>query len=195
MALEPKDRIPPHSLEMEEATLGSMLIERAAIEKASEILRSEDFYRDAHRVIFEAILALTARDEPVDLLTVQEQLNQQDVLENVGGTLYLMQCMDAVVAAANVEHYAKIVEEKAILRRLLDASSQIQSLAFSEFDDIADVVDKAERAVFGVARGAWGPTSRIWVRSLSRFTNRSNSVLRINLRPRESRLHFMILTK
>ncbi|MEP6755412.1 MAG: replicative DNA helicase [Chthonomonadales bacterium] len=151
MALEPKDRIPPHSLEMEQATLGSMLIERVAIETASEILQPEDFYRDVHGVIFEAILSLTRRDEPVDILTVQEHLSQQDVLEIVGGPPYLLQCMDSVVAAANVAHYARIVEEKAILRRLLDASSQVQALAYSEFDDIAEVVDKAEKAVFGVA--------------------------------------------
>jgi replicative DNA helicase len=155
MAVErqfPFDRIPPQSLEMEQATLGSMLIERTAIEKAAEILKSDDFYRDAHKVIFEAILALVERDEPVDLLTLQEQLKLQEVLENVGGTPYLVQLMNSVAAAANVEYYAKIVEEKAILRRLIDAASQIQGLAHSEYDDIGDVVDKAERAVFGVAQ-------------------------------------------
>jgi replicative DNA helicase len=137
---------------MEQATLGSMLIERTAIEKAAEILKPEDFYRDAHRVIFEAILALVQRDEPVDVLTVQEQLKLQEVLEHIGGPGYLVQLMNSVAAAANVEYYATIVEEKAILRRLIDASSQIQALAHSEYEDIGDVVDRAERAVFGVAQ-------------------------------------------
>ena len=123
--LYPFDRIPPQSLEGEQAVLGAMLIDRVAIEKAAEILRAEDFYRDAHRVIFEAILALVEKDEPVDLLTVREQLRLQDVLDNVGGPGYLIQLMNAVPAAANVEHYAHIVEEKAILRRLIDASNQI----------------------------------------------------------------------
>src|SRR5437667_7686163 len=99
---------------MEQAVLGSMIIERAAIEKANEILNPADFYRDAHRVIFEAILTLTERDEPVDLLTIQEQLRTEDMLENVGGAPYLVQLTDAVPTAANVEHYSKIVEEKAI---------------------------------------------------------------------------------
>jgi replicative DNA helicase len=148
----PLDRIPPQSLEMEQATLGSMLLERAAIEKAGEILRPDDFYRDAHRVIFETILALVARDEPVDILTVQESLRAQDVLDNVGGTPYLVQLMDSVATAANVEYYAQIVEEKAILRRLIDASAQIQALAHGEHESIAEVVDRAERAVFGVAQ-------------------------------------------
>jgi replicative DNA helicase len=151
-SLIPFDRIPPQNLEMEQAVLGAMLIERSAVEKAAEILRSDDFYRDAHRVIFEAILALTQRDEPTDLLFVQEELQRGGVLESVGGTPYLMQLTDAVPAAANAEYYAKIVEEKAILRRLLGAAAEIQGLAHSEYDDIGDVVDRAEKAVFGVAQ-------------------------------------------
>src|ERR1051326_1902346 len=146
------DRIPPQSLEMEQATLGSMLLDRTAIERAAEILRPEDFYREAHRIIFEAVLTLGARDEPVDLLTVQEQLRLQSVLESVGGVAYLMNLQNSVVTPSNVEYYAKTVEEKAILRRLIDASVQIQGLAHSEYEDIGEVVDQAERAVFGVAQ-------------------------------------------
>lgn len=159
MAIErlvPFDKIPPQNLEMEQAVLGAMLIERIAIEKAAEILRPEDFYRDAHRVIFEAILNLVQRDEPVDLFTVQEQLQRQELLENVGGAPYLIQLTNAVPAAANAEYYATIVEEKAILRRLLGAANEIQSLAYGEYDDIGDVVDKAERTVFGVAQRRMG---------------------------------------
>jgi replicative DNA helicase len=152
----PFDRIPPQSLDMEQAVLGSMLIDRVAIEKAAEILRPEDFYRDAHRVIFEAILALVERDEPVDFLTVQEQLKLQDMLEAVGGGPYLSQLMDSVASAANVEHYATRVEEKAILRRLIDASNQIQAMAHSEYDDVSEVVDRAEQAVFKVAQRKLG---------------------------------------
>jgi RecA/RadA recombinase len=144
-------RIPPQSLESEQATLGAMLIDRAAIEKAAEILRAEEFYRDAHRVIFEAILALVARDEPVDLLTVQEQLKLQGMLEQVRGAPYLITLTEAVPTAANVEYYAKIVQEKAILRRLIDASVQIQGLAHSEYEDIGDVVDRAETLLKAVS--------------------------------------------
>src|SRR5947207_294690 len=117
---------------MEQATLGAMLIDRTAIEKAAEILRPEDFYRDAHRVVFESILGLVERDEPVDQLT------------------------DALPTAANAEYYARIVEEKSILRRLIDASNQIQALAHGEYENISEVVDSAERAVFGVAQRRMG---------------------------------------
>jgi replicative DNA helicase len=154
--LVPFDKIPPQDLSMEQAVLGAMLIERAAIEKAAQILRPEDFYRDAHRVVFEAILTLVERDEPVDLLTVQAQLREQNQLDNVGGGPYLVQLMDSVPAAANAEYYATKVEEKAILRRLIDASAQIQALAHSEYEDIGEVVDKAERAVFGVGHRRMG---------------------------------------
>src|SRR5207249_3981755 len=119
---------------------------------AAEILRPEDFYRDAHRTIFETIVTLVERDEPVDLLTVREQLRLQEVLENIGGAPYLHQLTDAVATAANVEYYAKIVEEKAILRRLIEASGEIQALVHSEYDSIAEVVDTAEKTVFSVSQ-------------------------------------------
>jgi replicative DNA helicase len=152
----PFDHVPPQSLEMEQATLGAMLIERAAVEKAGEILKPEDFYRDAHRIIFEAILTLYERDEPVDILTVQEQLKSQGDLEAVGGTPYIIQLTEAVPTPASVEYYARIVEEKAILRRLIDASNQIRAMAHGEYSDVADVVDAAEKAIFAVAQRRMG---------------------------------------
>src|SRR5258708_27919717 len=149
--LVPFDRIPPQSLEMEQATLGAMLIERTAIEKSGEILRPEDFYRDAHRMIFEAILTLINKDEPVDLLTVQEQLRLQDQLESIGGAPYLFQLTDAIPTAANAEYYAHIVEEKAILRRLIETSGQLHALAHSDYDNNASGVDQTVRTVFLVS--------------------------------------------
>jgi replicative DNA helicase len=137
---------------MEQAVLGAMLIERVAIEKAQSILSATDFYREAHRIIYEAIQALNIRDEPVDLLSLQEQLRQQEQLEDVGGAPYLIQLMEAVPTAANAEYYARQVEEKAILRRLIDASSQINALAHSGYDEIEDIIDRAEQAVFDVGQ-------------------------------------------
>lgn len=150
------DRTPPQNLEAEQAVLGSMIIEPAAIEKAGEILKPDDFYRDAHRTIFEAILALAERNEPVDLITLPEELNAQGKLENIGGLIYLQVLMDAPSTAANIDYYAKLVEEKSILRRLLDAGTQIQGLAFSEFNEIDEVVDRAERIVFEVGQRRMG---------------------------------------
>lgn len=152
----PQDRIPPQSLEMEQAVLGAMIIEREAVERVQEILRPEDFYRDAHRRIFEAITALALRDEPVDLLTVQEELREKDALEAVGGLPYLTQLTDAVPTAANAEHYARVVEEKAILRRLIAASTDIRGLAHDDYTSIAEVVDRAERIIFNVAQSRMG---------------------------------------
>ena len=137
---------------MEQALLGSMLVERPAIEKAVDAVQPDDFYRDAHRVIYEAITSLYSRDEPVDLLTLQEQLRSVNSLERIGGAPYLVELTDAVPTAANVEHYARVVQEKALLRRLIDAASQVNGLAHSEYDTIDDVVDQAERAVFAVAQ-------------------------------------------
>jgi len=150
------DRIPPQNTEAEQAVLGSMLIERAALEKASELLKPEDFYRDHHRIIFEAMLSLSARDEPVDLITLQEELTGRNQLDMVGGALYLVNLMDAPSTAANVEYYAKLVEEKSILRRLLDAGTQVQGLAYSEFDDVDAVIDRAEQIVFAVGQRRMG---------------------------------------
>ncbi len=148
----PMDRIPPQNLEAEQAVLGSMLIERTAVERAAEILKPDDFYREPHRYIFEAVLALAERDEAVDLITVIEELRRRNRFENVGQDTYLYQLMEAPSTAANVEYYAKLVEEKAILRRLLEAGTQIQGLAYSDYENIDEVVDKAERTVFEVGQ-------------------------------------------
>ncbi|MCL5283799.1 MAG: replicative DNA helicase [Armatimonadetes bacterium] len=154
-------RLPPQNLDMEMAVLGSMLIKRDAIDIAAEILRSEDFYRETNRIIFDAILALWARNEPVDLLTLQEELirmpnsNGQggvNQLEAVGGIPYLTSLMDAVPTVTHVEHYAKIVTDKATLRRLIDASNQIHGIAYSDFDSVDIAVDEAEQIIFDVGK-------------------------------------------
>ncbi len=144
--------VPPQNIEAEQATLGSMLIERAAVEKAAEMLGPEDFYRDAHHTLFEVITYLAERDQPVDPITVQEELKNRDKLEAIGGLEYLLALFDTVPTAANIEYYAKIVEEKAILRRLIDAAMEIVGLARGEVEDIAEVIDKAESLVFAVAQ-------------------------------------------
>lgn len=157
MALDqPFDRVPPQNLEAEQAVLGSMLIEKAAVEKAAEILKAEDFYRDAHRYIFEAMMTLAERDEPIDPLTVTSELTMRSRLELTGGSGYLIVLMEAPATAANVEYYARMVEEKAILRRLLDVGTQVQGLAYSEYDQISDVVDRAERLVMEIGQKRMG---------------------------------------
>jgi replicative DNA helicase len=152
----PFDRVPPQNLEAEQAVLGSMLIERPAVERAAEILKPEDFYRDAHRHIFETMLTLAERDEAIDLITVEDELRSRSLIESVGGFTYLRNLMDAPATAANIEYYARLVEEKAILRRLLSAGTEIQGMAYAEFDSVNEVIDRAEQVVFDIGKKRMG---------------------------------------
>jgi replicative DNA helicase len=145
-------RVPPQNIDAEQSTLGSMMIEKTALEKGLEILRSEDFYRPANSEVFDCLAALAERDEPCDLITLQEELRKRGKLEDCGGTEYLMALTDAVPTAANVEHYARIVEQKSILRRLIAAGTEIIAIAQNEEEDIDAITDRAERIVFQVAQ-------------------------------------------
>jgi replicative DNA helicase len=144
--------VPPHSIEAEQSTLGAMLIERSAVEKVFEVLDKEDFYRENHQIIFDVISFLTERDEPIDLITVPNELKNRDQLDAVGGMAYLAALFDTVPTAANAEYYAKIVEEKATLRRLISASLEIIGSARGEVEDVGEVLDEAERSIFSVSQ-------------------------------------------
>ncbi len=150
------EKVPPQNLEAEQSSLGSMMLERTALEKGMEILSAEDFYRPAHQEVFDALVSLAERDEPVDLITLQEELRKRGKLEDCGGTEYLMALVESVPTAAHIEHYAKIVERKSILRKLIAAGTQIIGLAQNEDEEIDSVTDQAERLVFGVAQRRMG---------------------------------------
>jgi len=144
--------VPPQSIEAEQATLGAMLIERAAIEKAQAILKPDDFYREAHQIIFEAATGLSERGEPVDLTTLAADLESRGQLEQAGGRPYLASIFDAVSTAGHIEYYAKIVEERAVLRRLITVGSEIVEACFGDVESVAEVVSRAEAAVLAVSR-------------------------------------------
>lgn len=146
------ERIPPQNLEAEQSVLGSMLIDRDAILTATELLRADDFYKDSHQAIFRAMVSLSERGEPVDLVTLAEVLNQKNRLENVGGIPYLTSLANAVPTAANVAYYSRIVREKAALRNLINASTKIVSRCFDAPDDVDQVMDEAEQAIFEVSQ-------------------------------------------
>lgn len=146
------DRIPPQNLDAEKSTLGSMLLEKEAIFSAQEVLKPGDFYRDAHRAIFEGISALANRGEPVDMVTVAEELRQRGVLEQVGGVSYLAALANCVPTAANVEHYARIVEEKSILRSLISASGRITQMGYDASNEVDYILDEAERSIFQITQ-------------------------------------------
>lgn len=143
-------RIPPQNLEAEQSVLGSMLLDKEAIPAVTEILKSEDFYREDHREIFEAVLDLFAKAEPVDLITVSEQLKLRGNLDNVGGLEYLTNIATSVPTTANVRHYAKIVEEKSILRSLIRVSNEISNISYDASEEVAVVLDRAEKGIFDI---------------------------------------------
>ncbi|NLN79140.1 MAG: replicative DNA helicase [Armatimonadetes bacterium] len=154
--LSSTDRLPPQNLEAEQSTLGSMMLDRSALEKGMEILGAEDFYRPTHQEIFDSLISLAERDEPVDLITLQEELRRRGKLENCGGVEYLMALVSSVPTAAHIEHYSKIVEQKAILRRLIAAGTEIIGLAHGEDEDIDNITGRAEQLVFGVGQRRLG---------------------------------------
>lgn len=146
------DRLPPQSLEAEQSVLGSMLIERQAILKAMEGIGPEDFYREAHRRIFATMVKLIDRGEAVDLITVCESLRQQEQLEAVGGMAYIATLSNMVPTAANVEHYARIVQEKAILRALINVATEVVARSYGQKEDVEVLLDEAEQLIFKISQ-------------------------------------------
>jgi replicative DNA helicase len=146
------ERVPPQNLEAEQSVLGSMLIEREAIAKALEELRPEDFYRDAHRMIYQSMISLFDRNEPLDLITVSEDLRQKDQLEKVGGLSYLTTLASIVPTAANIYYYARIVAEKALLRQLIHAATEIAATSYDAAEDVAEILDQAEKSILAISQ-------------------------------------------
>ena len=144
-------KLPPQNLEAEQSILGGILIENEAINRVTEILDADDFYRDAHRKIFDALINLSERDEPADLITLTNELRKIDQLDVIGGASYLTSLIDSVPTAANIEYYAKIVKEKAILRKLIQTSTEIITQSYEDRGDVEVFLDEAERAIFEIS--------------------------------------------
>lgn len=144
-------KLPPQNIEAEQSVLGGMLIENKAINRVMEILSEDDFYREAHRKIYNAILNLSERDEPADLITLTNELRRMNQLESVGGASYIASLIDSVPTAANIEYYAKIVKERSILRKLIQTSTDIITQCYEEQGDVEDFLDEAERAIFEIS--------------------------------------------
>ncbi len=145
-------RIPPHNLEAEESLLGAMLLSRDAITAAVEArVESSDFYKPAHTHVFEAVLALYGQGQPVDPVTVAEELRRAELLDGIGGRATLLEIQAGTPASANAGHYAKIVSELALLRRLIAVAGDIAEMGYDMPDDVADTLDRAESLVFEVA--------------------------------------------
>jgi len=144
--------IPPHSLEAEQSVLGAIILDKDAIISATEILRPEDFYKEANGEIYEAVLEIYNRNEPVDLITLSEELRKRDTFEAVGGIGYLTDLSDGVSTTANIKSYCEIVEEKSLLRRLIKASNEIISEGYKDDKEIENIIDLAEKRIFEITQ-------------------------------------------
>ena len=145
-------KIPPHSLEAEESLLGCLLIDKDAIIKIADSLMPQDFYKDAHKIIYEIIKELYGGQEPIDIITLANRLEEKKKLEIVGGRSYLAKLSNTVATSGNIVNYSSIIQRKATLRRLQQAAAEISALSFAEEKDIDEILDETEKKVFGVSQ-------------------------------------------
>lgn len=141
----------PANIDAERAVLGALLIDPDAVIKIASFLRSEDFYRERHGWIYRALIALHERREPADFVTLVDELERQEQLEEIGGPAYITELINSTPTAIYVDYYARIVERTAILRRLIGAAGKIAELAYDESNDVDEVVDRAEQIIFGIS--------------------------------------------
>ncbi|HEY9581890.1 MAG TPA: replicative DNA helicase [Savagea sp.] len=149
--MDPLDRVPPHNIEAEQSILGAIFLEPETLITASEIIMPVDFYKVAHQKIFETMLVLNDRGEPIDLVTLTEELKAANELENVGGLSYLGELASTVPTAANIDHYARIVEEKSLLRKLIRVATTIIDDGYTREDEVEEVLAEAERKMMEVS--------------------------------------------
>jgi len=146
-----EERVPPQNIEAEQAVLGAMLIDKEAVAKVTEILTSDDFYREAHRVIFNAMMELYNKNEAVDMVTITEVLKRDNKLEDIGGIAYITSLANVVLTAANVKYHADIVAEKSVLRQLVRVSTEIAAMGYEANDDVGTLLDNAESRILEIS--------------------------------------------
>jgi replicative DNA helicase len=145
------DRLPPQNIEAEQSVLGAILLENDALPKALEIISPEDFYREAHRKIFDVIIGLFDKNEAIDLITVTDFLKRKNELDSVGGVTYLSGLVSLVPTAANVRYHAKIIKEKALIRALLKSTTEIAAKVYESSLEADEMVDYAEKTIFDIS--------------------------------------------
>jgi replicative DNA helicase len=150
MVAVPHGRVPPHNLDAERSLLGGILLDGQAFNDVVGMVSADEFYRDAHRKIFEAMSSLQEKSQPIDRITLKDALTAQGAFEAVGGDEFIDLLDKFVPTAANLSYYAKIVHEKAIARRLIEAASAIAQLGYEQHGDVADFADECERRIFSV---------------------------------------------
>lgn len=174
MAVEAfQDRLPPQNIEAEQAVIGSVFLNPDTLVAAMEFIESRDFYRRSHQLIFQAMVDLNEKNEAIDVVTITNLLENKQQLEDVGGMPYLADIAVSVPTAANMEYYAKIVEEKSLLRRLIRTATDIASKGYEESDDVPVILDEAERSILEVSekrnRSGFTPISEVLNRSIAQI--------------------------
>lgn len=150
-------KLPPQNIEAEQSILGGVLIENDALNTVIEFLEDGDFYREAHQKIFKSMIALSEKNEPLDLITLTNELKKRKELEEIGGASYLASLVESVPTAANIAYYAKIVKEKSILRKLISTATEIVTQSYQEGKDLEDFLDEAEHAIFRISENQVRP--------------------------------------
>ena len=150
--MEDMGRIPPHSVESEQSILGSIILDKDAMITVAETINSGDFYKEAHKIIYESMLRLNSNNEPIDLITLIEELRKEGHLDSVGGISYLTSLSTIVPTTSNVKYYANIVKEKSVMRQLIKASNEIINLGYDGSSDVQEILDKAEKNIFDISQ-------------------------------------------
>jgi replicative DNA helicase len=146
-------RIPPNNIDSERALLGSIMLRPEAIHEIMDIIHTEAFYSEKHRIIFQSMTELFQKNEPIDILTLSARLTEKNQFEQIGGTNYLTELVNLVPSSANAEHYAEIVQKKYIMRQLIEASEHISMLGYEEAEDLSVLLDMAEKKIYEVTQG------------------------------------------
>ena len=166
-------KVPPNDIEAEQAIIGSMLTDRDAVISAIEVLKPQDFYREDNKTIYEAILNLYSRSEPVDIITVRAELESMGKLDNVGGLEYLAELPEKVPTTANASKYIKIVEEKSTLRNLIKTANEIIELGYNPTEDVDDIMEGAEKKIFNIMQDkeqkSYSPLKDVLVESFTKL--------------------------
>lgn len=152
MSMETPEKLPPQNIEAEKSLLGSLMLDKNAIIKVADFLQPKDFYKGIHQEIYSAMQNLFEKTEPIDLLSVSARLKEKGKLKEIGGSAYLTELINAVPTAAHVLSYAKMVQRKRILRDLIEASYDIGLMGYKEAEDVDELLDQAERRIFGIAQ-------------------------------------------
>ncbi|MBU2028820.1 replicative DNA helicase, partial [Patescibacteria group bacterium] len=145
-------KVPPQNIEAERSVLGSLMLDKDAIIRVANLIRVGDFYKDDHNLIYEAMVELYEKREPIDVLSLSNHLEEKNQLDKVGGSSYLTSLVNSVPSSSNVEHYAKVVQKKSTLRKLITASGEITEMGYKESEDVEKILDEAEQKLFSVSQ-------------------------------------------